>query len=156
MHEININKHGLLCVISSPSGGGKTSVIKSVLHNNPKYKYSISATTRKKRPRETHGIDYYFIASRQPRLTMNPLDERVSVFDTYSTLKDMTTGAISIPFGTNHMVIKAPKVQLLNYSKGDREGLVSNEITFKLLKNGTTDATIESEATFQLLQGATA
>ena len=58
-------RNGLLCVISSPSGGGKTSVIKTILHDNPGYKYSISATTRKKRARETHGIDYYFITNEE-------------------------------------------------------------------------------------------
>lgn len=51
----------MLCVISSPSGGGKTSVIKTVLKLNPEYKYSISATTRIKRKNEIHGVDYYFL-----------------------------------------------------------------------------------------------
>lgn len=55
------DKIGMLCVISSPSGGGKTSVIKTVLKLNPEYKYSISATTRIKRKNEIHGVDYYFL-----------------------------------------------------------------------------------------------
>ena len=42
MKETSEKKNGLLCVISSPSGGGKTSVIKTVLHNNPDYKYYIT------------------------------------------------------------------------------------------------------------------
>lgn len=48
-------------MISSPSGGGKTTVIQAVLNHNPEYKYSISATTRQKRKNETHGVDYYYI-----------------------------------------------------------------------------------------------
>ena len=59
------NTKGLLCVISSPSGGGKSSVIRTIRNHYPEYKYSISATTRKKRPRETHGVDYYFVSNEE-------------------------------------------------------------------------------------------
>ena len=53
---------GLLVVISSPSGGGKTSVIKALKKRvDIDFKYSISATTRKPRPGEMNGKDYIFL-----------------------------------------------------------------------------------------------
>jgi len=55
-------KTGLLCVVSSPSGGGKTTVIRTLLQRHPEYGYSISATTRAQRLHERHGEDYYFLS----------------------------------------------------------------------------------------------
>ncbi len=52
--------NGLLVVVSSPSGGGKTSIIQEVRQRNSKYGYSISVTTRPKRELEIDGSDYYF------------------------------------------------------------------------------------------------
>ncbi len=52
---------GLLVVISSPSGGGKTTIIRSVLAaGDANYRYSISATTRPRRGKERDGEDYFF------------------------------------------------------------------------------------------------
>ena len=65
MDNSEIRKSGLLCVVSSPSGGGKTSVIRTILNRHREYKYSISATTRKKRRQEIHGVDYYFLTDKQ-------------------------------------------------------------------------------------------
>ena len=57
--------NGLLVIVSSPSGGGKTSVIHEVRRRNSKYGYSISATTRPRRESEIDGSDYYFITDKQ-------------------------------------------------------------------------------------------
>lgn len=55
---------GLLVVISSPSGGGKTSIIRYLLQEgDPRYRYSISATTRARRPGEEDGLDYWFLST---------------------------------------------------------------------------------------------
>lgn len=51
---------GLLVVLSSPSGGGKTSIYRGLLELNPSYRYSVSVTTRPPRPGEQDGIDYFF------------------------------------------------------------------------------------------------
>ncbi len=57
---------GVLVIISSPSGGGKTSVIQKILQKYPEqYVYSISATTRKARPGEIDGKDYFFLSDAQ-------------------------------------------------------------------------------------------
>ncbi len=54
---------GLLVVISAPSGGGKTTVIRRVLASgNGNLKYSISVTTRRIRAGEVDGQDYYFLS----------------------------------------------------------------------------------------------
>ena len=51
---------GLLIIISSPSGAGKTSISKKILENDSRIMFSISATTRTPRIGETEGIEYYF------------------------------------------------------------------------------------------------
>lgn len=54
---------GLLVVLSSPSGGGKTTIIKKLLERgNPSFVYSISTTTRPARKGERDGKDYYFVS----------------------------------------------------------------------------------------------
>jgi guanylate kinase len=62
MAEINsIERRGLLFVLSSPSGAGKTTISKKLLAADPEIGLSISATTRPMRPGEVDGKDYHFI-----------------------------------------------------------------------------------------------
>ncbi|MDZ7360704.1 MAG: guanylate kinase [candidate division KSB1 bacterium] len=59
-------KRGYLVVISAPSGGGKTTVIRRLLENRqPDFAYSVSATTRAPRSNEQHGRDYYFLSDEE-------------------------------------------------------------------------------------------
>jgi len=60
--ESNNDKTGKLVVISGPSGAGKGTVIKKLLELRPELKFSVSATTRIKRPEEIEDVDYYFIS----------------------------------------------------------------------------------------------
>ena len=53
---------GKLFVISAPSGAGKTSLVRSLLATRPNLVASVSHTTRKPRPLELEGRDYYFVA----------------------------------------------------------------------------------------------
>jgi len=58
-----MGRKGLLVVISAPSGGGKTTVIRKVLASgNGNFRYSISATTRPLRAGEVDGQDYHFLS----------------------------------------------------------------------------------------------
>jgi guanylate kinase len=56
-----IQRRGLMYVLSSPSGAGKTTITRALLKNNPDLEISISATTRPRRPGEVDGQDYYFV-----------------------------------------------------------------------------------------------
>ena len=57
----NILKNkGIMIVLSSPSGAGKTSICKKILKINNNIKMSVSVTTRKQRSSELEGKDYYF------------------------------------------------------------------------------------------------
>jgi guanylate kinase len=54
-------RRGLLLVISSPSGAGKTSLSRRLIADCPDLALSVSATTRSKRPGEAHGREYLFL-----------------------------------------------------------------------------------------------
>jgi guanylate kinase len=54
-----------LFVLSSPSGGGKSTVARFLLRNIQNLSFSVSATTRPKRNRELHGRSYYFIGRQE-------------------------------------------------------------------------------------------
>ena len=56
-----INRKGLLLVVSGPSGAGKGTICKALLNKNDQIKLSVSATTRKPRNGEVHGVNYFFI-----------------------------------------------------------------------------------------------
>lgn len=53
---------GILFIITSPSGGGKGTLIKEILRSTENISYSISFTTRKMREGEVHGKDYFFVS----------------------------------------------------------------------------------------------
>lgn len=54
-----------LFVIAAPSGAGKTSLVNELVRRNPELVFSISYTTRKQRPTEKEGRDYYFVDDEQ-------------------------------------------------------------------------------------------
>lgn len=54
--------NGILFIISSPSGGGKGTLIREILKSVPNIGYSVSYTTRKMRSGEVHGKDYFFVS----------------------------------------------------------------------------------------------
>ncbi len=54
-----------LIVLSAPSGGGKTSIARELVRRNEELIISVSATTRTKRPKETDGIDYFYLSEEE-------------------------------------------------------------------------------------------
>ena len=54
-------KKGHLFVVSGPSGVGKSTAVKALLHERPEIRFSVSATTRPIRPGEIEGESYYFV-----------------------------------------------------------------------------------------------
>jgi len=75
---------GIMVILSSPSGAGKTTLV-SLLSKNNNFEISISHTTRKPRPNETSGKDYYFVSDHQfKRLIKNgEFLEYAKVFNNY-------------------------------------------------------------------------
>jgi guanylate kinase len=56
-----MERRGLLFVVSAPSGAGKTTLCKELVALMPELRHSVSWTTRKPRPGEVHGKEYYFV-----------------------------------------------------------------------------------------------
>jgi guanylate kinase len=77
-----IRRRGLMLVLSSPSGAGKTTISREILSRDPGLQMSVSATTRPKRPGEVEGRDYYFVEDEAFRLMANrqELLEHATVF----------------------------------------------------------------------------
>jgi len=59
---------GKLLVFTAPSGSGKTTIVHHILSTFPNTSFSVSATTRARRPHEVHGQDYYFLSAETFRL----------------------------------------------------------------------------------------
>ena len=80
-----IARRGLMLVLSSPSGAGKTTLSRRLLEYDANVVLSISVTTRKKRPSEMEGRDYRFIDRREfdELVDKGELMEWAEVFDNY-------------------------------------------------------------------------
>jgi len=81
---------GMLFVLSSPSGAGKTTLTKKISKNNPNFVISVSHTTRKPRPNEINGKDYYFVSDKEfeSLVKQNNFFEHAKIFNNYyGTLK---------------------------------------------------------------------
>jgi guanylate kinase len=82
---------GRLIIVSAPSGAGKTSIVKQLMQAGIGLEFSVSATSRKPRPGETDGVDYYFITADEFRKKIhdNELTEWQEVYNDqyYGTLK---------------------------------------------------------------------
>jgi guanylate kinase len=63
--ELKVARMGLMFILSSPSGAGKTTLAERLLHKDDELVLSVSATTRARRPGEAHGKDYYFLSQEE-------------------------------------------------------------------------------------------
>jgi len=78
-------RRGRLFVIAAPSGAGKTSLVRGLMERAPGLRFSISYTTRKQRPNEVHGRDYFFVARDdfEAMVARGEFLEHARVFDNY-------------------------------------------------------------------------
>ena len=59
-----MRRRGVMLILSSPSGAGKTTLSRRLLACEPQVSLSISATTRPPRPEEKEGVDYFFLSGK--------------------------------------------------------------------------------------------
>ena len=90
-------KRGILFVISAPSGGGKSTLLKG-LSSYRDFTYSVSCTTRAQRPGEVDGQDYHFLSMEEfeRRITAGDFLEHARVHgNCYGTLRDSVVRALA-------------------------------------------------------------
>ena len=88
---MNHDSNNIMVILSSPSGAGKTTISKKIQQKYQNFKISVSHTTRKPRPNEVEGIDYYFINENdfENKIKNNKFYEYAKIFGNYyGTSKD--------------------------------------------------------------------
>ena len=85
-----MNNAGRVFVIAAPSGAGKTSLVKALLASDANRRFSVSTTTRPKRPVEVDGVDYHFVnpSEFEAMVAAGAFLEHAQVFDhSYGTTR---------------------------------------------------------------------
>ena len=102
---MNAKDYGVMFILSSPSGVGKTTLTKKIAEKNSNFSISISHTTRTPRPTEIDGKDYHFVSKEKFNLLIknNNFYEHAKIFNNYyGTLKEpvinMLTNKIDVLF----------------------------------------------------------
>jgi guanylate kinase len=93
-----IKRRGLMLVLSSPSGAGKTTLSRRLLESDPGIVMSVSATTRARRPNEVDGKDYHFVtpAKFEEMVKADAFFEHATVFEhRYGTPKKPVTQTLA-------------------------------------------------------------
>ncbi|MCB2102112.1 MAG: guanylate kinase [Rhodobacterales bacterium] len=93
-----MRRRGLMLVLSSPSGAGKSTISRAILETDDQLTISVSATTRPPRPGEVEGRDYFFtdVPSFERMVAENALLEHARVFDNfYGTPRQPVEAALS-------------------------------------------------------------
>ena len=88
---------GLLLVVTGPSGCGKTTVTRRAMETLPELCFSVSCTTRKARPGEVDGVDYFFVdtASFEARVASGDFLEHALVHGSYyGTLREQVSASV--------------------------------------------------------------
>ena len=80
-----VARRGLMLVLSSPSGAGKSTIARALLERDPHIAMSVSCTTRLPRPGEVDGKDYHFVSVEhfQQMVAAGEFLEHARVFDNY-------------------------------------------------------------------------
>ena len=88
---MNHDSNNIMVILSSTSGAGKTTISKKIQQKYQNFKISVSHTTRKPRPNEVEGIDYYFTNKNdfENKIKNNEFYEHAKIFGNYyGTSKD--------------------------------------------------------------------
>ena len=88
---MNHDSKNIMVILSSPSGAGKTTITKKIQQKYQSFKISVSHTTRKPRPNEVDGVDYYFVTHEKFKkfISEGKFYEYAKIFDNYyGTLKE--------------------------------------------------------------------
>ena len=91
-------RRGRLFVIAAPSGAGKTSLVRALMERVPALRFSISYTTRARRPTEEHGRDYFFVGKGEflRMIAAGEFLEHATVFDnSYGTSRDQVEQSLA-------------------------------------------------------------
>ena len=82
---MNHDPKNIMVILSSPSGAGKTTIAKKIQQKYQTFKISVSHTTRKPRPNEIDGVDYYFISHEEFKkfISEDKFYEYAKIFDNY-------------------------------------------------------------------------
>ena len=80
-----VRRRGMLFILSSPSGAGKTTLARRLMEADPDVTLSVSATTRKPREGEVDGVDYHFVTKDAfaKMAVEGEMLEHATVFDNY-------------------------------------------------------------------------
>ena len=115
------NNEGIIVILSSPSGAGKTTLVKEISKRN-NFQISISHTTRKPRSNETNGKDYYFVSDSEFKnlIDENKFLEYAKVFQHYyGSSKDVVFKKLNngenVIFDIDWQGTQQIKKQKLNY-----------------------------------------
>ena len=118
---MSVNNEGIIVILSSPSGAGKTTLVKEISKRN-NFQISISHTTRKPRSNETDGNDYYFVSDSEFKNLINQdkFLEYAKVFQNYyGSSKDVVfkklNNAEDVIFDIDWQGTQQIKSQKLNY-----------------------------------------
>ncbi len=98
LEEMKAQRRGIMIVLSSPSGAGKTTLTRKLLNENPDMAMSVSATTRSPRKGEEDGTDYFFITKNKfvEMVDDEAFLEHAKVFDNfYGTPRAPVEAALS-------------------------------------------------------------
>ena len=96
---MTLEEKGMMIVLSSPSGAGKTTLTKKLKENNNNFHISISHTTRSPRPNEINGKDYHFVKKSQfeKLIQSKSFYEYATIFENYyGTLKEPVVKMLSL------------------------------------------------------------
>ena len=118
---MSVNNEGIIVILSSPSGAGKTTLVKEISKRN-NFQISISHTTRKPRSNETDGNDYYFVSDSEFKNLINEdkFLEYAKVFQNYygsskNVVFKKLNNAENVIFDIDWQGTQQIKSQKLNY-----------------------------------------